>query len=129
MTRRRLLAAGAVAAVAGAGLSWALRRQSAPPSNDNDADLWGLRFENPAGGEVVLADLRGKPLVLNFWATWCPPCVEELPMLDRFQRDHRAAGWQVMGLAVDSAAPVRATVSPSISAVKTTRAKYSRFTW
>ena len=113
MTRRGLLAAGAVAALAGAGLGWALRRQAQQPSHANDADparvadVWGLRFENPAGGEVLLANLRGRPLLLNFWATWCPPCVEELPMLDRFQRDHRTAGWQVLGLAVDSAAPVR----------------------
>lgn len=39
-------------------------------------------------GEVVtLADLRGKPVLLNFWATWCPPCLEEMPDLDRVSRD------------------------------------------
>ena len=70
-------------------------------------DIWPLRFERPEGGELALADLRGRPLVLNFWATWCPPCVEEMPMLDRFHRAQGAGGWQVAGLAIDSAEPVR----------------------
>jgi thiol-disulfide isomerase/thioredoxin len=99
-------------AAAAAGAVWALRGQSGrPPSGKTDAepapDLWGLRLEGPDGGEVILADFRGRPLVLNFWATWCAPCVEEMPMLDQFERDHRSAGWQVLGLAVDSAGPVR----------------------
>jgi thiol-disulfide isomerase/thioredoxin len=113
MKRRNVLAAGVAVAAASAGLGWALRRhvERAPAGDEPDplrpADVFSLRFEQPGGGDVVLAALRGRPLVLNFWATWCAPCVEEMPMLDRFQREHRAAGWQVLGLAVDSAAPVR----------------------
>ena len=40
-------------------------------------------FRNAQGEEVRLSDYRGKPLLLNVWATWCPPCVAEMPMLDR----------------------------------------------
>ena len=54
-----------------------------------------------------MATLRGQPLVLNFWATWCPPCVKEMPEIDRFQREFAARGWQVLGLAVDRPQPVR----------------------
>ncbi len=55
-----------------------------------------------------MAALRGRPLLLNFWATWCPPCVAELPLLDQFQRDQPANGWRVAGLAVDNLVPVTA---------------------
>lgn len=41
-----------------------------------------ISFESPSGGKVSLADFRGKPVLLNLWATWCPPCVKEMPTLD-----------------------------------------------
>jgi thiol-disulfide isomerase/thioredoxin len=48
------------------------------------------------GGEAVtLADLRGRPLLINFWATWCPPCREEMPALERIERK-----WTERGAAV-----------------------------
>jgi thiol-disulfide isomerase/thioredoxin len=45
--------------------------------------------------------------VVNFWATWCPPCVEELPLLDRFFQENKVNGWQILGLAVDQPSAVR----------------------
>jgi len=105
MKRRLVLAgvAGAAAAV-GAGVSW-WRLSGAGP--DLPADFWSLRFDRPEGGQLALAALKGRPLLINFWATWCAPCIRELPLLDRFQREQAAAGWQVIGLAVDNVAPVR----------------------
>ena len=41
-----------------------------------------IAFETPAGGQTSLADFRGKPVLLNLWATWCAPCVKEMPTLD-----------------------------------------------
>ncbi|MEO7245663.1 MAG: TlpA disulfide reductase family protein [Rubrivivax sp.] len=69
--------------------------------------FWGRRFPRPEGGELELAASRGHLLLLNFWATWCAPCVRELPLLDRFQRAQAGAGWRVVGIAVDSLAPVQ----------------------
>lgn len=108
MKRRALLMAGtaAGAALAGAGAAmW--RYRAAPPVPQAEALLWSQRFERPEGGELALASLRGRPLLVNFWATWCPPCVEELPLLDAFAREQAARGWQVVGLAADQAEPVR----------------------
>jgi thiol-disulfide isomerase/thioredoxin len=55
-----------------------------------------------------MSRFRGKMLLVNFWATWCPPCVEELPLLDRFYQENKGKNWQVVGLAVDQPSPVRA---------------------
>ena len=105
MKRRHALLAVAGAAALSGGLGWRLWRDQA--SGEDPGDLWTLRFPRPAGGELVMADLRGKPLLLNFWATWCPPCIKEMPALDRFQQRYAAQGWQVVGLAVDGPTPVR----------------------
>jgi peroxiredoxin len=59
-----------------------------------------------AGNPVEAADFDGQVLLLNFWATWCAPCVEEMPMLSRLQRDFSARGLRVVGITVDD--PVRA---------------------
>ena len=122
MTRRRFAILATAVVAMGAGFGWRaldiLRggsgsgqaRPGAPVGSAlegaEDA-LWALRLERPEGGELVLASLRGRPLVVNFWATWCPPCVKELPDLDRFQADHAARGWQVVGIAIDSPTAVR----------------------
>ena len=107
VTRRRALlaTAGVLAAVGGA--AWYQRRTAAITGRDGEPiDLWSLRFARPEGGELVLAEWRGKPLLINFWATWCPPCVKELPEIDRFARSH-AQQLQVVGLAIDTLGPVQ----------------------
>jgi thiol-disulfide isomerase/thioredoxin len=56
---------------------------------------------------VRLQAFRGKPLLINFWATWCPPCIEELPLLNDFFKQNQTKGWQVLGLAVDRPSAVQ----------------------
>ncbi len=53
------------------------------------------------GKPISRSDFGGKILVLNFWATWCPPCIEELPSLDEFQRQLKGQGVVVVGVSVD----------------------------
>jgi thiol-disulfide isomerase/thioredoxin len=103
-SKRRWLWAGVAcsAALAGAGLAtWRYRLRE--PEDGALAALWALEAELPSGGVYKLDKLRGKPLVVNFWATWCPPCVEEMPLLDAFYRQNAAKGWQMVGLAADNA--------------------------
>lgn len=85
----------------------ATRAPAAAGASDAGAELWTLRLETPEGSTLALADFRGQPLLLNFWATWCPPCVKELPLLDRFAREQAGRGWRVLGLAIDRREPVR----------------------
>jgi thiol-disulfide isomerase/thioredoxin len=105
--RRGLIYAGAgvVAAVAGAGL--AIWKWGGQGGNTIDASLWSATFESPAGTPIAMQSFRGKPLLLNFWATWCPPCVEEMPLLDTFFKQNTARQWQVVGLAIDQPSKVR----------------------
>ena len=54
-----------------------------------------------AGKPTHLADLKGKVVVLNFWATWCPPCVEETPALNRLQKHIESRNGVILGVAAD----------------------------
>jgi thiol-disulfide isomerase/thioredoxin len=104
--RKGVLGAGVAAAAAAAGVGWALwRRRATEP--ETGMTLWAMNFDTPAGTRLQMENLRGHWLVVNFWATWCPPCLREMPTLDRFQREFSARGWRVVGLAADHAAAVR----------------------
>ena len=101
--------AAAVAGLGGAGLAW-WRYQPHGTADAATAELaafWALSLDTPDGAPLPMQGFRGKPLVLNFWATWCPPCVEEMPLLSRFYQENSAKGWQVLGLAVDQPSAVR----------------------
>ena len=111
MNRRWATAGVALGAVAAGvlGSVWHQRqqREKAAALAENTGGFWDLSFPRPEGGELATRSLLGKPLVLNFWATWCPPCVKEMPEIDRFHKTFGARGWQVLGLAIDSPTPVR----------------------
>jgi len=112
MDRRNLLYLGAAAAAGafGAGVAWLkYEPQKLTPGQTSAVQdaFWSLSFDTPDGQPQPMGNFRGKPLLLNFWATWCPPCVEELPLLDAFYQEQRDKGWQVLGLAVDQPSAVR----------------------
>jgi cytochrome c biogenesis protein CcmG/thiol:disulfide interchange protein DsbE len=70
-----------------------------------------LRLRDLDGGQVDLAALRGRPVVVNFWATWCEPCVREFPLLRQAATDHRPDRLAVVGvLTNDRPAAARAFV-------------------
>jgi thiol-disulfide isomerase/thioredoxin len=73
--------------------------------------FWSQQFETPVGEALNMAAFEGKPLLLNFWATWCPPCIEELPLIDAFWRKNTAMGHQVVALAIDQPSAVRKFLS------------------
>ena len=61
-----------------------------------------LAFEDGAGKGRALADFRGKVVLLNVWATWCVPCREEMPALDRLQQKLGGPDFEVLALSIDA---------------------------
>jgi len=56
----------------------------------------------PGGETFRLGDQRGKVVMVNFWATWCPPCLEEMPAMERLYRKHKDAGFTLVAISVDA---------------------------
>lgn len=116
MNRRNMLYGGTAlaAGLAGASVAWWKFRphdgvgSSATGQPDAHSQaFWALNFDTPEGTNLAMSSFRGKLLLVNFWATWCPPCIEELPLLDNFYRQNKAKGIEVLGLAVDQPSAVR----------------------
>lgn len=108
--RRRWLAGGVALAAAAAG-AWVAWEQTRDMSTNDEAlqAFWDLQLMQPDGRQMALSSLRGKPVLVNFWATWCPPCVREMPLINQFAQSQAARGThavQVLGIAVDQAANV-----------------------
>ena len=117
----RLVAVAALAGIAGllAG-TWAGGGFSAAPRDhpahgatahsaiaDGQALPEHLTLQALDGSPMRLADFRGRPLLINVWASWCAPCVEEMPELAAFSAEQGETGVQVIGLALDTPAAVQ----------------------
>jgi thiol-disulfide isomerase/thioredoxin len=75
-----------------------------------------FRFTLADGTNLTTANLRGRVVMVNFWATWCVPCRTELPLLNRYYRAHSAEGLVVIGVASDPGANGRGQwLSPTIA--------------
>lgn len=61
----------------------------------------GFSITTEAGKKITHKDFNGKLLMVNFWATWCPPCIEEMPSLNQFAREMSGSGLTVLGISVD----------------------------
>jgi peroxiredoxin len=94
-TKSALRTAAIVVAVVATAFGYARLADEGGPALRPGTAAPDLRLPSLAGGEVDLAAYRGRVVLLNFWATWCPPCVAEMPSLERL---HRALGPE--GLAV-----------------------------
>jgi thiol-disulfide isomerase/thioredoxin len=101
---------GLAALAGGAWLGFNQQDQKVISAPENDIaitkTLFGLSFENAKGEAIPLAKYREKPLVINFWATWCPPCVEEMPELSQWNKSvGNSVG--IVGIGIDSPSNVR----------------------
>ncbi|MCC6867472.1 MAG: TlpA family protein disulfide reductase [Burkholderiales bacterium] len=112
--QRRLLVAIVAAVALGAGAYVALQRSATPKAAVAPAAvaaLMNLSLPDASGKEQRLDQWRGKVVVVNFWATWCAPCREEMPEFIRAQKEYGDKGVQFIGIAVDQADKVQQYVA------------------
>lgn len=81
-----------------------------PPAETARALAPDLRLPTLDGGSASLSELRGKLVLVNFWATWCAPCLQEIPLLVEMQTRYGARGLQLLGPALDDPEQVRASL-------------------
>ena len=105
MTRplRALLIAVAAAIALAGGILAPLTLRAEPPGTVDVSVLTVAQFKDLSGQTGSLERWQGQVLIVNFWASWCPPCLEEIPGLVRIHREWVGKGVQVVGIAVDSA--------------------------
>ena len=113
MSKGRIaLIAGAALLAAGIGFLagyWPLGKNSQPDSAAVASQaLLAASLKDLDGKPQPLSQWKGKVLIVNFWATWCPPCREEIPEFIKFQEKYRAKGVQFVGIAIDQKDKVQA---------------------
>lgn len=62
-----------------------------------------INLRDTAGNQVTMASLRGRVVIVDFWASWCEPCADEMPVLERLYNEHRERGLTVIGVSQDRA--------------------------
>jgi thiol-disulfide isomerase/thioredoxin len=99
--RNTLRTAGIVAVVVAAAFAYVHLAEHRGYALRAGSEAPGFRLPSLAGGEVDLASRRGKVVLLNFWATWCPPCVAEMPSLERLHQALGPEGLSVVTVSTD----------------------------
>jgi thiol-disulfide isomerase/thioredoxin len=105
LQRRDWLILGGVAA--GAAIAGGVTGALVLQAQSGAAALLSTTFLDLSDRPRRVADWPARAVLCNFWATWCAPCREELPLLESAHRDHAAIGLQLVGIAIDTAANIR----------------------
>jgi thiol-disulfide isomerase/thioredoxin len=99
---------GGIAVAAGYGANlWRIGALGPAPAPDVVAAILDSRLHTLDGAVQTLSKFRGQVLVINYWATWCAPCREEIPVFIKLQKEFTGNGVQFIGIAVDQADKVR----------------------
>ncbi len=88
-------------------LGFCLTAPAAPKTSEAPKAAPGFTLKDLEGKPIKLSDFSGKVVLLNFWATWCPPCREEIPALVALQKQYAAQGLVVLGISMDEGGPAR----------------------
>ena len=101
MTPRRQVLSFVAVAIAAAGAGYGTYLWRVGGADGAGEALMAVRLADLQGHQHALEQWRGKVLVVNFWATWCEPCREEIPAFVKLQEKYRARGVQFVGIAID----------------------------
>ena len=111
---KKLLAFALIAAILGVGYYRYVNRapvtSNAPVASLTSDAIFNARLPDLAGVRQPIAQWRGKILVVNFWATWCPPCRQEIPEFIQLQKQFGPQGLQFVGIALDEKAKIQSFV-------------------
>jgi peroxiredoxin len=95
----RAIGFGALLAI---GIAWlAVSAKPGPPPADVGAPAPAFTLPDLEGREHSLAEARGKVVLINFWATWCKPCEDEMPAMERLYQELAPAGFELIAVSVD----------------------------
>jgi thiol-disulfide isomerase/thioredoxin len=110
-----LTAAAALAAMVAGGFvaDRALRADGTTSGHDTEAPAAvalapAIALPGLEGNTIRLTDFTGRPVLVNFWATWCKPCRREIPLLIELRQEYAEQGLQILGVAIDELEPTRA---------------------
>ncbi len=103
MNRRHFLIASGVAIVAAVAGAFIANRRTALQSASQEAvkALFEREWFSPDQKPISTQDWKNKVLVVNFWASWCPPCVEEMPALDKVQGEYDPKKMLIVSIGID----------------------------
>jgi thiol-disulfide isomerase/thioredoxin len=107
MKRRLLIGASIVSLVAGSLVALTRMNYASVALPVASQQFFALNLSDSTSKPLNFGQFRGKVVVINFWAPWCPPCVEEMPEFDRLAAEFRGKNVEFVGIAIDSPSNVR----------------------
>ncbi len=102
-----LVTVATLAFIGGLSVRWLISAPEGLSGKSTFKPLPEIILNDTAGRQHNIKEWQGKVLVLNFWATWCPPCLKEMPVFQAMQNEYSQQGLQFIGIAIDETGPVK----------------------